>query len=111
MFHLVLFYFIFPKWDDNSDPFVIALLLIILNWMILLIFIPCELGARMINQVDVFSDELGQCDWYLLTIELQRMYAIFLSDTQNPMEILSYADITCERDTSKKVSTAQYTYI
>lgn len=57
----------------------------------------------MTNQFEGFNVELSQCDWYLLSIEMRRMYVIFVSDTQHSIKILSYANIACERDTSKKV--------
>lgn len=67
------------------------------------IFIICEPSHYCTQQFENFGDELGQCDWYALPIELQRMYLIFLSDTQKEIEIDSYGNITCQRDTSKKV--------
>lgn len=60
-------------------------------------------GTRVTIQFELFSNEFRQCDWYLLPIEMRRMYMIFLLDTQNPIRLLSYANITCERETSKKV--------
>ena len=77
--------------------------MLVLIWLILFIFLLCEPGARMTNQLGKFSDELNRSDWYLLPIELQRWYIIFVSDTQNPIKVFSYADIVCERETLKRV--------
>lgn len=76
-------------------------------WVSVYTFVLCEPGARMTNQFVLFSEELSRCNWYSLPIKMQQMYMIFLSDTQNPMKILSYANITCERDTTKKVCALQ----
>lgn len=65
----------------------------------------------MINQFIILNDELNRCDWYLLSIELQRMFVVFLLDTQNPIKMLSYANISCERETFKKVDIIQNKYI
>lgn len=92
------------KWADDSSAFQILLLLFVLFWTIIFIFILCEPGARMTYQFVAFGEELSRCDWYLLSIELQRMYMIFLSETQNPMKMLCYGNITCDRDTTKKVN-------
>lgn len=73
-------------------------------WMVTFVFILCEPGARMINQFNLLSGELHRCEWFLLPIDMQRMYMIFLSDTQNPTKMRSYANIACERETSKQVS-------
>lgn len=79
----------------------------VLSYMLILdtsfVFIIGEPGYFCVKQFEMFDDELGQCDWYLLTIELQRMYMILLSETQNPKKISSYGGIACDRNTSKKV--------
>lgn len=64
----------------------------------------CEPGARVTNQFEVFSNGVNQGDWYLLPIKVQRMYVIFLSDTQHPIKIRSFANITSERETLKNVN-------
>lgn len=75
----------------------------LLTWMIIFVLLLCEPGTRMTNEFQAFGDELSQCEWYLLSIEMQRMYLIFSMDTQNPIKMMSYANIACERETSKKV--------
>lgn len=52
---------------------------------------------------------MSQWDWYLLSIGMQRMYVVFLLDTQNPMKMHSYANITCERETFKEVIICRHT--
>lgn len=71
-------------------------------------FFLCESGARMTSQFDVFREELSLCDWYLLPTKVQQMYMVFLSDTQNPIKMSSYANITSERETFKKVVHCEY---
>lgn len=67
--------------------------------MIIFVFLLCEPGERMTTQFNELNDELNRCDWYLLPISIQQMYVIFSLEAQNSMEMLSYADITCERQT------------
>lgn len=93
----------FPKWADDSNTLETSLLFFVSIWMVIFLSIICEPGARVTNQFEVFENELSQSDWYLLSIAMQRMYVIFLLDTQNPVEMLSYANIPCGRDTLKKV--------
>lgn len=95
--------FFVSKWVHDSDFFEVALLLVPLFWMIVYTFVLCEPVARMTNQFSLFNDEVGRCDWYLLSIEMQRMYMVFLSNTQHPLKMQCYANITCERETIKKV--------
>lgn len=67
------------------------------------VFVLCEPGARMTDQFEAIGDELEQCNWYTLPIKMQQLYIIFLADTQNSINITSFAGIECTRETSKKV--------
>lgn len=55
------------------------------------------------KQFEIFGKEFDRCDWYALPIELQRIYLISLSDTQQPETIQSFGGIVCSRDSYKKV--------
>lgn len=92
------------KWDDDSNLLETVSLCVLLNLITSYVFLLCEPGTQMTARFEAFSGEVGQCVWYLLPIELQRMYMTFLSNAQNPVKMCSYGGITCERDTSKKVS-------
>lgn len=92
-----------PKWADVSNLLETVALVVMLNSIVTGIFLLCEPGARMSTKFEMFSEELEQCDWHLLPIEIQRMYIIFLSDSQQPVMMSSYGGIMCERETSKKV--------
>lgn len=63
----------FFQWADDSEP----LHIIVVSYLIILVtsfvFIICEPGQYFTKQFEKFSDVLGQCDWYLLSIEMQRM--------------------------------------
>lgn len=63
----------------------------------------CEPAMMMTNRFEVFGEKVAECDWYLLPIKMQRMYCIFLLETQSPIVLCSYGGITCERNTSKLV--------
>lgn len=95
--------FFVTKWADDSDLFKIVNLFVMLFWMIVYTFLLCEPAARMTNQFSLFDDEVSKCDWYWLSIEMQRMYMVFLSNTQHPMKMQSFANIIAERETTKKV--------
>lgn len=102
--HVNILFFSFSQWADDSNLLETICLFFTLIWITIFTVLICEPGAKMTNQFVAFSNELSICDWYSLPIEVQRMYVISLSDTQNPIKMSSYANITCERDTSKKVS-------
>lgn len=75
--------FLLSKWDDDSSSFEIVFLLFSLTWAYIMIL--CEPAIRLTNQFEMFEEELGQCDWYSLSIELQGIYMIFLSDAQSQL--------------------------
>ena len=72
-------------------------------WVFGLVFVACEFGERMTDQFESYGEELERCDWNLLPIEMQRMYLIFLTDTQQIKTIQCYFGIVCSRETYKKV--------
>lgn len=91
------------KVDENMKLVEIFVPLILSLWVFGVLFIVCDVGERMICLFGVFGEEVERCDWYRLPIEMQRMYSILLSDTQQSKCITCYGDIQCKRETSKKV--------
>lgn len=79
----------------------------VLNAVSIGIILLCEPGARMTIEFEMFEENLNQCDWYTLPIEMQQMYMIFLSNTQSPIQMSSYGGIVCDRETLKKVFRTQ----
>lgn len=96
-------FFLLLKWTNEPNLLEISSSLCVLLWMTMFILSLCEPGARMINALQMFSEELCRCDWFLLPVQMQRMYMVFLLDTQHPIKIKSYGNLTCERETSKQV--------
>lgn len=79
------------------------LLVYLLLIVLMLLLILCEPGHLCAQAFEKFEMELSECDWYLLPIEMQSMYMIFLADTQNSVNMKGYGGIVCERETMKKV--------
>lgn len=69
------------------------------------IFVLCEPGAKMTTEIEKIGEEIERCEWYLLSVEMRRMYLIFLADTQSEVKLSGYGGITCDRETSKRVFT------
>lgn len=67
------------------------------------IFFVCELGENITHLFNIFSEKLCGCCWYLYPIEMQRIFLIFLSGTEQSAVILGYANIACTRDAFKNV--------
>lgn len=91
------------KWDDDPKLFEIMILSIGTLWIFAVNLMVCDFGERMTSQFDQFSVKYAQCKWISLPIEMQRIYLMFLLDTQQPKHIRTYSGIVCTRETSKQV--------
>lgn len=96
------------KWADSTHLLLIFLLFYLSLVIVSFIFTLCEPGAYMTNKFGLFNNELEQCKYYLLPIKMQKLYLIFSTDTQRPINLTSYGNILCDRDTSKRVSVTMY---
>lgn len=72
-------------------------------WAVALVFIVCEFGQQFTNAFDKFNIALGQLHWYLLPVDIQRMLSIVIINAQQPIFISCFGNITCGRETFKKV--------
>lgn len=95
--------FYLSKWDDDSSMFELAFTLLLVPWVFVLFFLSCEPGERVTSQFELFGEELDRCNWYALPIKMQRIYLIFLCDSQQLRDIQGYGGIVCSRETFKKV--------
>lgn len=67
------------------------------------IFFFCEIGEMVSSQFIVFDEKLYQCDWHSFPIEMQRMFVLMLSSTQQIPIIQGFGNTKCTRDAFKTV--------
>lgn len=91
------------QWDENSNLINTIVEYFAISMVLSFVYLLCEPGEMMIGRFAKFEDQLGQFDWYLLPIEVQSLFMVFVSNAQNPIKICSYGGIMCERETAKKV--------
>lgn len=72
-------------------------------WVFGFNLIICGSGGRVTDQYAEFGAEFDRCEWNNLPFGMQRMYAIFLSDTQQPKYLRSFGGIIYTRETFEKV--------
>lgn len=89
--------------DDNSKPIEIGIHSLYVLVVFEFLFMLCEPGERVTNQFEMFGEELERCNWYKLSIEMQRIYLTFLVNTQQNLNIECYGGIQCTRETLKMV--------
>lgn len=66
-------------------------------------FSVCEIGQSVDNQFDRLSDMVYECDWYLLSLTLQRMLITVIANAQEPVSIRSFGNIKCSRESFMRV--------
>ena len=68
-----------------------------------IMFLYCEFGEMVTNQFNELNERFSKCNWYLLPIEMQRMFVIVMANTQRPAMIQGYANVVCTRESFKQV--------
>lgn len=89
--------------NENAELMDMSVFMMLAFWIFGVLFLMCELGERVTNQFIMFGEENQQSDWHMLPIKMQRMYLVFLLDTQQPKNTCCYGRISCTRDTFKQV--------
>ena len=64
----------------------------------------CELGQQASNAFDGIDIKIETFDWYLFSLEIQRMLHIILIEAQENVEIKCFGSISVSRETATKVS-------
>lgn len=72
-------------------------------WVFLIVLLYCEFGQRVADQFVMFDEGFERCDWNVLPMNMQRIYLIFLSDTQQTKYITCYFNLICTRGTFQSV--------
>lgn len=73
-------------------------------WAFGMVFFASEIIQRFSNAYEEIDNEIGQLDWYLLPMKIQRMLPTIMANTQQPTCIKCFGSSTCSRETFKKVS-------
>lgn len=89
---------------DGIDSTVLFITIFGGFWGASLVFACCELSERFNTALNELNDMIGQLDWYLLPIEVQRMLPILITYTQKPLVIKFFGNIACNREQFKKVN-------
>lgn len=72
-------------------------------WAFVAVLGLCILGEIMSNRFDRFYEVLCNRNWYLFSIEMQRMLVIFMPFAQESVTIRGGRTTTCRLETFKKV--------
>lgn len=102
-FHTIIFCCFHFKSDANLTPAEMAPPLFSIILALAIVFVVCEFGQRLTDQFEMFDEKLSLCKWYLFPFELQQMFLIVMSNTQQLTCLHGYGNIPCTRDSFKEV--------
>lgn len=72
-------------------------------WSFVCVLLACEIGEMIASQLNAFNDKLFRCDWYLLSVDMRRMYLTTLANAQQSTSLQAFGTISCTRESFKKV--------
>lgn len=82
---------------------VLIVLLCEMAWSFVSVFVVCEFGQKVCDAFFEIDDEICQLDWYLFSIEIQKILLTLMINTQKPVSLGVFGNITCDREDFKKV--------
>lgn len=62
---------------------------------ILWLFLLCHFGSHLTEQFDHFGDAVYQLDWYMLSLEQQKLLPTLLALINKPVFLEGYGGIQC----------------
>lgn len=105
VYFLIFFFISVPCQNaDNSIALVIAIFLFC--WSFSLLAFVCELCDRLTSAFGEIDYEIGQLNYHLLPMEIQRIIPIILMNVQKAVVLECFGNIYCDRMAFKKVYAA-----
>lgn len=83
---------------------ILVVLLCEMTWAFAFVYIICEFGQRVSNAYIEIEDEIGQLDWYLLSMEIQKILPTLMIVTQKTVGLDVFGNISADREDFQKVS-------
>lgn len=111
-FHKLIFQF-FPLISKSKHGFnslILIRIMFLAFFSFVIIFLTCELGEMVYDSFDEFNNALNQCNWYLFPIEVRRIFALMITNAQQPVTIRGYGNTRCVREYFKQVISIDCTF-
>lgn len=70
-----------------------------------LVLVSCEAGQRFSDAFGKFSMDMVELNWYLLPMEIQRIFPTVVQLSQQEFVVQFFGDTSCSREQFKRVST------
>lgn len=83
---------------------ILLVFLVEVCWTFAFVFVICEFGQKLSDGFNGIDDECGQFDWYLHSMEVQKLLPTLIIVTQKPISLKAFGSISGDRQSFKKVS-------
>lgn len=95
--------FLFPQSDQNLDVNEVLVMIVTMFYSFPFNFAFCNYGEYLAHRFELVAEEICKIDWYLLPLGMQQMLIVVNANAQQPTVIRGYGNITCTRETLKRV--------
>lgn len=92
------------QWQHEKDSMVLQLTVFDACLAFGTLAMACELCQRIENAFAQIDDAIGQFDWYLFPIEIQRILPTIIVMAQQPVTVECFGSASCNREQFKKAS-------
>lgn len=72
-------------------------------YAVCIVFVTCERGEQFTITYGELENVIKEFDWYLFSIEIQRLLPIILLGAQQPIELQCFGSLSTSRESFKKV--------
>lgn len=83
---------------------ILIVLLCEMTWSFAFVFVVCEFGQRVSNAFIDIDFEAGQLEWYLFSMEVQKILPTLMIVTQKCVGLDVFGNVQADRENFKKVS-------
>lgn len=82
-----------------------------LFFSLILLLASCENGTRISSSFEYINDEINRFDWYLLSVEMQRILPVIMINAQESIGLECFGSFLCDRNTFKSVRFYRHLHI
>lgn len=87
-----------------KNMFTVVSVFILMFWSFAANFLFCEFGENVTRRFNELDKTICQSEWYLLSIEIQRMLPTIIMITQKEIILQGFGGVDLTREAFKRVS-------
>lgn len=89
--------------NHENDTMMLIVMIFEVFYSFCMVFIPCELGERLMSEYENIEYVISQFDWYLLPAEVQRILPTIIINAQQAVNIQCFGSTNTSRESFQRV--------